>query len=157
MNGEIVHRRLLNQPDAELLALAGNLRGCQRNRQSGQDESEISNYACRFAIATISAVTSLPINKLNTASRSTIKIAYARQIAMYLAHTKFGVSYADVGTFFNRNRSTVAHACQVIEDQRDEKDFDDHLSRMEYLIDAAMPITPEIQKTLSRRHVGEMV
>ncbi len=157
MNSEIVPRRLLRRPDTELLALAGNLRGYRRNRQSVQEESEISNYACRFAVATISAVTSLPISKLNTASRSTIEIAYARQIAMYLAHTKFGVSYADVGGFFNRNRSTVAHACQVIEDQRDERDFDDHLSRMEYLIDAAMPITPEILKTLSKRHVGEMV
>jgi chromosomal replication initiation ATPase DnaA len=47
-----------------------------------------------------------------------------RQIAMYVTHVILGVSMADVGRGFGRDRTTVVYACHLIEDMRDDEDFD---------------------------------
>jgi hypothetical protein len=57
--------------------------------------------------------------------------ALARQIAMYLAHVGFGLSMAEVGRAFGRDRTTVVHACHRIEDRRDETRFDQLLDLLE--------------------------
>lgn len=57
--------------------------------------------------------------------------AFARQIAMYLAHVVFGLSMAEVGRAFGRDRTTVVHACHLIEDRRDEVRFDQLLDHLE--------------------------
>jgi hypothetical protein len=57
--------------------------------------------------------------------------AFARQIAMYLAHVGFGLSMAEVGRAFGRDRTTVVHACHLIEDRRDEVHFDQMLDHLE--------------------------
>ena len=102
------------------------------------ENSSLSEYGCRLSIATLSAVTKTDQSELQGVSRSTAAIALARQTAMYLAHTKFGITYSEVGAYFNRDRSTVAHACRLIEDRRDNEEFDDSLCRMENLVDAAL-------------------
>ena len=48
----------------------------------------------------------------------------ARQVAMYLAHTVCAWPLARVGSAFGRDRSTAAHACQRVEDMREDKAFD---------------------------------
>lgn len=48
----------------------------------------------------------------------------ARQIAMYLAHVIGGVTLTEIGRLFRRDRTTVAHACHVTEDRRDDHQFD---------------------------------
>jgi hypothetical protein len=57
--------------------------------------------------------------------------AFARQIAMYLAHVGFGLSMAEIGRAFGRDRTTVLHACHLIEDRRDEVRFDQQLDHLE--------------------------
>lgn len=57
--------------------------------------------------------------------------AFARQIAMYLAHVGFGLSMAEIGRAFGRDRTTVLHACHLIEDRRDEVRFDQLLDHLE--------------------------
>ena len=57
--------------------------------------------------------------------------AFARQIAMYLAHVGFGLSMAEVGKAFGRDRTTVVHACHLIEDRRDDVRFDQMLDHLE--------------------------
>ena len=57
--------------------------------------------------------------------------AFARQIAMYLAHVGFGLSMAEVGRAFGRDRTTVVHACHLIEDRRDDVRFDQLLDHLE--------------------------
>jgi len=51
-----------------------------------------------------------------------------------------GVSLTEVGHLFERDRTTVAHACGLVEDRCDDPDFDyrlDHLERaVSSLIDA---------------------
>lgn len=57
--------------------------------------------------------------------------AFARQTAMYLAHVGFGLSMAEIGKAFGRDRTTVVHACHLIEDRRDEACFDELLDHLE--------------------------
>ncbi len=61
-------------------------------------------------------------------------VSLARQMAMYLAHVAFRLSFTQVGNLFGRDRTTVAHACGVIEDLRD----DEHLDRALTVLAAAL-------------------
>jgi hypothetical protein len=50
---------------------------------------------------------------------------------------------ARVALAFERDRSTVAHACRLIEDKRDEPDFDAHIGALEEALRLApAPIPP---------------
>ena len=53
-------------------------------------------------------------------SRDRKGVAFARQVAMYLAHVGYQLSYQEVADAFGRERTTVAHACAVVEDAREE-------------------------------------
>lgn len=64
-------------------------------------------------------------------SRGSAQVAFARQVAAYLCHTAFEWSLSRVAMVFGRDRSTVAHACHVIEDRRDEPQFDLWISALE--------------------------
>lgn len=66
-----------------------------------------------------------------SASRGTARSAYARQIAMYLARTRLELSYAAIGHAFGRDRTTVAHACRIIEELREQAAADHFLTELE--------------------------
>ena len=51
---------------------------------------------------------------------------------MYLCHVAFGLDYSAVGRAFRRDRTTVRHACRVIEDSRDAASTDLLLMRLEW-------------------------
>ena len=57
--------------------------------------------------------------------------AFARQIAMYIAHVGFGLPMGEIGKAFARDRTTVLHACHLVEDRRDEARFDSLLDQLE--------------------------
>lgn len=59
------------------------------------------------------------------------KAAHARQVAMYLANVALGMSLTRAGRLFERDRTTVAHACQRIEAARDDARFDECLDVLE--------------------------
>ena len=71
---------------------------------------------------------------LQVTRRGPAHVALARQTAMYLAHTSCELSLTEVGTLFERDRTTVAHACALIEDRRDDINFD----RVLQLLDRAI-------------------
>ena len=58
-------------------------------------------------------------------------VSTARQVAMYLLHTQYGFSFTLIGAYFSRSRKTVAHACAVIENLRDDPAMDRVLSTLE--------------------------
>ena len=58
-------------------------------------------------------------------------MTFARQVAMYLTHVGAGLPQAEVGRLFARDRTTVAHACAVVEEQRDDPVFDRSLEVLE--------------------------
>jgi len=67
-------------------------------------------------------------------SRGVARAAHARQVAMYLGHVACRLSLTDVGRMFGRDRTTVAHACAVIEDARDDPAFDRALDLLEWAV-----------------------
>lgn len=77
------------------------------------------------------------LEEIAVPTRRTRSAAYARQTAMYLAHIAFGMSLGRVAQAFGRDRSTVAHACRMIEDRREDGDFNDCLDRLEEFLRAA--------------------
>lgn len=64
-------------------------------------------------------------------SRCQRHVAFARQVAMYLTHTVFGGTYQEAGDIFGRERTTVAYACSLVEDERDDPDLDRKLEALE--------------------------
>ena len=56
-------------------------------------------------------------DELWTATRGSPSTAFARQVAMYLAHVGCGLTLTEVGRLFARDRTTVAHACSLVEDR----------------------------------------
>ena len=63
-------------------------------------------------------------NALAHMTRGVARTARARQVAMYLAHVACGLTLTDAGRLFGRDRTTVAHACLIVEDRRDDPLFD---------------------------------
>jgi chromosomal replication initiation ATPase DnaA len=72
--------------------------------------------------------------ELVAATRRSADVAFARQVAMYLAHVGAGLSMSEVGRGFGRDRTTVAHACRHVEDRRD----DPRIEAMLVCLEAAM-------------------
>jgi hypothetical protein len=64
------------------------------------------------------------VDELRAPSRRTRPVAFARQSAMYLAHVTLGLSYSATGRLFDRDRTTAAHACRLVEDRRDDLAID---------------------------------
>ena len=63
----------------------------------------------------VSKYYNIPLDDINSSKRSD-KIAYARQVAMYLCRTLAKMQYKNIGNAFgNRDHSTVMHACEKIE------------------------------------------
>jgi chromosomal replication initiation ATPase DnaA len=80
------------------------------------------------AVATVFEV---DIEDLRAPTRGSPRAAFARQVAMYLAHVTFGATLTEIGILFERDRTTVAHACGVVEDRRDDPDLDCKLDNLE--------------------------
>jgi hypothetical protein len=59
---------------------------------------------------------------------------HVRQIAMYVSHVVLQISLTDIGQVFGRDRTTVGHACAVVEDRRDDAAFDDFVAAVERVI-----------------------
>jgi chromosomal replication initiation ATPase DnaA len=86
----------------------------------------------RWAIeSAVAAVFEVGVEDLRGRTRGSARTAFARQVAMYLAHVGCGVSLTEVGHLFERDRTTVAHACGLVEDRRDDPDFDYRLNHLE--------------------------
>lgn len=77
----------------------------------------------------------VPRESLLLKRRSTADVAFARQVAMYLLHIVFGGTYKEAGELFHRERTTVAYACSLIEDERDDAEFDRKLDLLEESLD----------------------
>jgi chromosomal replication initiation ATPase DnaA len=71
---------------------------------------------------------------LRSPTRGTAETAFARQAAMYLAHVSCGLSFTDTGRIFHRDRTTVAHACCLMEDRRDDARVDRTLDLLEAVL-----------------------
>jgi hypothetical protein len=61
---------------------------------------------------------------LGAPGRGRARSALARQVQVYLVHVGFGIDLATLGRSVGRDRSTLGHACAIVEDRRDDGRFD---------------------------------
>ena len=70
-------------------------------------------------------------DELAFGSRGSPRASLARQVAMYLCHVGFALSFEGIGRLFHRDRTTVAYACRVIEERREDVWFDSRIAALE--------------------------
>lgn len=85
----------------------------------------------RLIIHTVALVFQVTPEQIRSRSRENARSAFARQVAMYLTHICCGLSYSETGRLFHRDRTTVAHACALVEDSRDDRNLDQTLCHTE--------------------------
>ncbi|MVA99857.1 chromosomal replication initiator DnaA [Nitratireductor sp. CAU 1489] len=84
------------------------------------------------------AIFGVSSKELRRPGRTALAVARVRQIAMYVAHVVLGLSMSEVGRGFGRDRTTVLHACHLIEDMRDDEEFDTIVAMAERVARAAL-------------------
>ncbi len=95
---------------------------------------------CDAVIDLAAALFNVSGRELRQPGRSTKQISRVRQVAMYTSHVTLGLSMAEVGAGFGRDRTTVLHACHLIEDLRDDPVFDQVVGQTERVMKAAFGI-----------------
>ena len=61
---------------------------------------------------------------LLTNSRGSKHLSDARHMTNYLAHVVFGINFTDIGKMALRDRTSIAHGCNRVEDLRDLPQYD---------------------------------
>lgn len=108
-------------------------------RQSCDDALDAKVRSIYFAV---SMVYSIERGILDHPTRGRSRVAFARQVAMYLAHISFGLTLTTVGRAFGRDRTTVAHACALVEDARDDPEIDRTLELLEAIVKRLASLDP---------------
>lgn len=73
----------------------------------------------------------IPLEEILARGRGSVEAAFARQVSMYLTHVAMEMSLSRIAAAFDRDRSTVGHACHLIEDRRDDPEFDAWIAQLE--------------------------
>ena len=79
---------------------------------------------CEAMIDIAAALFNVSGKAIRKPGRSSFDVSRVRQVAMYVAHVVLRLNMGDIGKAFGRDRTTVLYACQMIEDLRDDEDFD---------------------------------
>lgn len=107
-------------------------------------DSEERERRVRLAVAfVVSRVFGVDSRSLWQANRGEQHIANARQVAMYLAHVCCGLSMAEVGRLFGRDRKTVSHGCVRIEVKRNNPQFDRALDLLGWALPPMVQRSPD--------------
>lgn len=93
---------------------------------------------CDRMIDITAALFSISGRELREPTRANKTAARVRQVAMYVTHVTFGLSMKEVAAAFGRDRTTVMHACHLIEDLRDDDEFDRIIVMAERVAAAAL-------------------
>lgn len=92
---------------------------------------------CEGLIDIAAALFNVSSKELRRTGRTSLSVSRVRQIAMYVGHVTLGLSMKEIGRGFGRDRTTVLYACHLVEDMRDDGDFDHIVSTMERVAAAA--------------------
>ena len=91
----------------------------------------------QLIIAAVTLEFGTPIFDINSKNRGANDVCLARQVSMYLMNVTFGISLTRIGRVFNRDRSTASHACNVIEDYREDPLLDKKITRLELFLNGS--------------------
>ena len=97
---------------------------------------------CDGVIDILSQLTGIPQRDLRAARRLAAPVARIRQIGMYVCHVVVRMKMGDIADGFCRDRTTIIHACNVVEDLRDDPELDDFIQRIETVVAIAF-LQPE--------------
>ena len=106
--------------------------------------------AARLAAGVASYALGIRQDEILSEARGAVATAFARQVAMYLCHAGFELSLARVAVAFGRDRSTVSHACHLVEDRREEPLFDLWIGSLEAML-SEPPLTHRLPQPAARR------
>lgn len=93
---------------------------------------------CEAMIDIAAALFNVPSKAIREPGRSPLGVSRVRQVAMYVAHVVLRLNMSVIGKAFGRDRTTVLYACQLIEDLRDDPDFDRIITMTERVALAAL-------------------
>ncbi len=103
----------------------------------------IATQRASLALFVAGQVYGVPVEEMRKPTRGRPHAARARQIAVYLARSVFGLSRKQLAAEFRRDRSTVQHACHLVEGLRAQNaEFDSTLRWMEQLLRRAAGLAP---------------
>lgn len=100
----------------------------------GRRRQEKNVEICDALIDLLSAYFSVSGAELRSPLRCRREVAQVRQLGMYLAHTSFGMVMREVAVGFARDRTTVMYACHLVEDRRDDEDYDAVVATLEKIV-----------------------
>lgn len=83
---------------------------------------------------TVALAYELPEASLRSPTRGHQQVARARQTAMYLTRTVCQYTLSQTGEIFDRDRTTVSHACGLIEQRRDDPSFNEGIELLESIV-----------------------
>ncbi|WP_421724279.1 helix-turn-helix domain-containing protein [Bauldia sp.] len=104
-----------------------------------------------FLQTIVAAAFGLHPDVLGEPGRGRADVAFARQVAMYLAYTRFGLSYVGAGRLFDRDRTTARHGCRQVEESRDDPRIDAIVAYLERALDSCPLVIPMVAEV---RHRG---
>lgn len=93
-----------------------------------------SGIACRIVRQLVLEMTAMASERPLWRRDSRRSTCHVRQISMYVCHVVLQLSLSDIGAAFGRDRTTVGHACNVVEDRRDDAAFDAFVSAIERVV-----------------------
>ena len=120
-----------------MLEMAERPRGGRGAQAAGEGDENREGRALRTLVATALGVDE---GDLLAEGRGMADIAFARQMTMYLAHTRLRMSLTAAGRLVGRDRTTARHACQQVEDRRDDPREEELLGCLESSLDLAIEI-----------------
>ena len=68
---------------------------------------------------------------------------HMRQMAIYVCHVGLRLPQAEVARGFGLDRSTVSHACSVVEDRRDDPGYDAAVAALGRLVGAVFMLAED--------------
>ncbi len=89
-----------------------------------------------LVVRCVGAALGVPMRAIRSPRRGTAPEVEARQISIYLLHVVFSVPLNVTGPLFGKDRTTAAHACQRVEERRDDAAFDAFLHDLELAVSA---------------------
>jgi hypothetical protein len=107
-----------------------------------------SRTVCRIVSQITAEMVSLLSDRVVVRRERRRPACHVRQISMYVCHVALQMSFSDIGAAFGRDRTTVGHACHVVEDRRDDAAFDEFVSAIERMATAVFQPSEFAHKVL---------
>jgi hypothetical protein len=114
-----------------------------------------SRALCRIGAAVAGGAFRVDPQELAAATRRRKRVAWTRQAAMYHIHVGFGIDFTATGRGFGRDRTTVRHACALIEGARDAEPLDRALDQLEHSLRAYVDFIGDLARPGVKREGGE--